>query len=182
MRSSAVRIIKAADWDIKPQSLHVHEWTSKLVCAALLDSYQILSDTTGRVGPSKSRGFWPEYMPDFADLMARAEIEQIRTKVRRRQRTAHEIKRMEMALCGWTDRDGNDHPAWLNGPLLNYDRPRKCLIGSVMCKYYSVKIKDMCAKNRWPISTFKRHRDFAADQIAQNLNKLNVEVSPWACR
>lgn len=177
MKAQAAMLIKQADYEESPaKAVTPEEWTPGLVKSCLVEAYQILSDTTGYVGPAKSKGFWPEFPASFEDLCYRAEIEQVRTRVRRRQRTSIEIKRMEIILLGWKDRDGNDCPAWLNGQLLNYKQARKCLIAHVMCQIYGVKVKEMCRAHGWPETTFRRHRDFAAVQVAENLGRIGLEV------
>lgn len=151
-------------------------WPPKLVKAALVEAYQVLSDTVGRVGPARMKAYWPEYRVDWGDLLAQAQNGVTpRNRVYRR-RSSLDIERMEMALLGWKDRDGVNHPAWLNGALLHYERPRKCLIAWVMAKHHGVTETALCEKARWPLATFKRHKDFAAGVVASTLSHLNVAV------
>lgn len=178
MKAAALQILRT-EIEIPAYAVGDQElWTPKLVKDALVEAYQVLSDTVGRVGPARMKAYWPEYHVDWGDLLAQAENGvKPRNRVYRR-RSSLDIERMEMALLGWKDRDGANHPAWLNGALLHYERPRKCLIAWVMAQHYGVTEVALCERLKWSRATFKRHKDFGAGVVAGSLNQIGV--LPWA--
>jgi hypothetical protein len=180
MKAAARQIIETSLMDIPAYALTDQElWTAKLVKEALVEAYEVLSDTTGRVGPRSVKAYWPDYQIDGADFTIQS-IAGTNTVGRmrvRRQRTMREIGRMEIVLLGSKGPQGQDIPAWLNGTVAQYERPRKCLMAWVMCKHHGVTEKGLCERAGWPLATFKRHKDYAAGVIAHNLNQAGVE--PW---
>ena len=178
MRATARHIADDARIDIPSYAMTDAElWTAKLVKDTLVEAYAVYRDTVGRVGPRGNKAYWPEYYREWADLIAQAEIGGAEAPKRRRRRSSVEIERADMALLGWDGHDGKKYAAWLNGPLLAYERPRKCLVAWVMCRHHGVTETALCERNGWALATFKRHKDFAAGQIAHMLNVAGVV--PW---
>lgn len=151
----------------------IDEWTPQGVIAALVEAYQVLDDCSGRIGPRKLKAFWPEYRVEFGDLTAQAEIGSAERRRPRRRPSSIQIARMEMALLGWRDAAGT-HPAWLNGPLRSYERPRKCLAAFVMAKHHGVTEVLLCQRMGWALATFKRHKLAGATLVARQLNRSGV--------
>lgn len=177
MKAAARQIFDTSTLEVPAYALGTQAlWTPALVKSALVEAHQVLSDTTDRVGPARLRAAWPEYYRDWGDLIAQAE-NGVKPKNRiYRRRSSLDIQRMEIVLLGARDRFGVMQPAWLNGSVTSYERPRKCLIAWVMCQHHGVTEKALCERNQWPLATFRRHKDFAAGVIAQNLNAGGVEV------
>lgn len=177
MKAAARRILDAEPMVIPAYALEDRElWTPKLVKDALVEAYEVYRDTIGRVGPRGNKAFWPDYYREWGDLIAQAAIGGNDVVRRRRRRSSLEIERADMALIGWVDRDGVQHAPWLNGSLVAYERPRRCLVAWVMCRHHGVTEKALCERNGWALATFKRHKDYAAGKIAHNLNSIGVEV------
>ncbi|WP_108461367.1 hypothetical protein [Devosia naphthalenivorans] len=147
-------------------------WTPQAVIRALIDSFAVLSVTTGRVGPKKMKAFWPEYHADLADLADRMEAKPAKWRVKRRPSSV-EVSRMEMVLLGWTDAKGS-HSAWLNGNLMAYERPRLCLVAFIIAKSRGMTEVALCRQLGWSLATFKRHKLAAAKMIAVRLNASKV--------
>lgn len=177
MRAAARHIIDFELLEVPAYAVEDRElWTPKLVKDALVEAYEVYRDTIGRVGPRGNKAFWSEYYREWGDLIAQAEIGGNDVVRRHRRRSSLDIERADMVLLGWTDRDGRQHAPWLNGALLVHERPRKCLVAWLMCKHHGVTEDALCKRNKWPLATFRRHKDFAAGRIAHNLNQVGVEV------
>ncbi|MGV8830423.1 MAG: hypothetical protein ACOH2N_00485 [Devosia sp.] len=164
--------------DIVAYALGYQEiWTSRLVKDALAKSFEVYRDSVGRIGPRGNKAFWAEYSLELDDIKTQEEIDENTRSRKRGRRTGLEIQRADMILLGWKDENGVHQPAWLIHPdLVAYDWARKCLVAWVMCKHHGVTEKALCERNRWPLSSFKRHRDFAAGRIAHRLNLMGIEV------
>ena len=145
--------------------------------AALVEAFQVYRDTMGRVGPKGAKAVWPDFYREWGDWIEQAATSGGDAVRRRRGRSPTEISRADRILLGWTDEDGKHQPAWLNGPLVEYERPRKALMAWVMCQHHGVTEVALCQRAGWPRATFKRHKDFAAGRIAHRLNGL--QVLPW---
>lgn len=151
-------------------------WTPKLVKAALVQAHQVYRDTVGRVGPNRMRAIWPDFYREWDDWIDQAATSGTDAAKKRRGWSSFEIARADMVLLGWRDEAGKHQPAWLNGPLLDYERPRKALMAWVMCKHHGVTEVELCRRANWPRATFLRHKDFAAGRIAHRLNGLRLRV------
>jgi hypothetical protein len=169
-------LYRLPEHDLQRSSLARDTWTAQLVISALVAAYDVLSLTTGRVGPRGMKAFWPEYQTEFGDLTARSEIGSAERRAPRRRPSSVQIARMEMALLGWRDAAG-EHPAWLNGPLRSYDRPRMCLVASIMAKHCGMAEVEVCRRTGWALATFRRQKLAGAQMIADQLNRL--QVKPW---
>lgn len=177
MKASARQILDGELLEIPAYALTDQElWTAKLVKDALVEAFEVYRYSVGRVGPRGGKAAWPEHYREWGDLIAQAEIGGTDLVRRRRRPSSLDVQRADMVLIGWTDSAGVRHAPWLNGWLVAHERPRKALVAWVMCKHHGVTEKALCERARWPLATFKRHRDFAAGRIAHNLNLLGVQV------
>jgi hypothetical protein len=140
-----------------------------MVKKALVDAYRMLRRVGGRVGPSGLKAAWPEFQNNPEDYAPAA------TKVAPAYQTAITVTRMEHALLGWHDEDG-DHPAWLNGALLSYEHPRKVLLEWIRAEIRGESFTALCQRKRWAYTTACSQRDRAAYIIADRLNRLRVAV------
>lgn len=169
MKASALHILQGLE-EIPSYALDDRElWTVKTVKEALVDAFRLLRSTAGRVGPAAMRGYWPEFQnnaDDYADE---------RTKVSP-YHTRMTVTRMEMVLTGWRDDDGKDHEGWLRGPLGEAPELRSKLEAWVFAELRGEAAKELCLRKKWPLATFKRHRDRAAGVIAIRLNTLGFQV------
>jgi hypothetical protein len=101
-------LIPGEDWhplDGGPAPEYVpDDWDGVHVGCRLVGSFKTLAQLPGGHGPVITRGFWPEYWPDWEDLLAqegqadvKAEAQARANRVRLRP-NAQEIGRMERAL------------------------------------------------------------------------------------
>lgn len=153
-------------------------WTVKLVKDALVDAFRMLRHSA-RVGPRGMKAAWPEYALDMADFNEQSIAGTLRQQQAPRPayRTRMNVTRMEMVLLGWKDEDGNDHAAWLLGPLQDTDLREK-LEACVFAELRGEATTDLVLRMGWSLATFKRHRDRAAGIIAHRLNVIGIE--PWS--
>jgi hypothetical protein len=101
------------------------EWTAAIVKVELKAAFEILFDTTGRVGPGGHKSNWPEYLQQVTQsdnaeqqLSGTNAVGRMRARV---QRSAREISNMEKVLLGHKGKDGKLHPAWPIGFLKDSD-------------------------------------------------------------
>jgi hypothetical protein len=148
-------------------------WTPKLVREALVDAHRMLARIGGNVGPARLKGYWPEHQRDYPD-----DEQQRRDAERKRgsYATAMTPTRMEMVMLGWRDEDGNDHPAWLDGPLLLAPDLRAVLLAWIRAELRGETFKELCRRKLWTYTTYATYRDRAAGIVAQRLNTAGVEV------
>jgi hypothetical protein len=150
-------------------------WTPQAVIAALVNAYAVLAACTGRVGPARMRAMWPDFPPELEDMAAQAELPWTQRRTRP-QLSRRDISHMEIALIGWKDAKGIQRPGWLNGPVNAYERPRRCLMASVMAKHHGVSEVELCRRMGWALATFKRQKLAAAGMIADMLNRAGIQA------
>lgn len=152
-------------------------WTFTLVKLVLVDAFRMLRRVGGKVGPAQMRAAWPDYQVEQGDF-----VQQSLNKTLRQSRssptysTMMTATRMEMVLIGWTDGDGNSHPAWLQGPLLVMPEYREKLEAWVFAELRRESSKDLCQRKGWALRTMQWQRDKAAGMIADRLNRAKLVV------
>ena len=151
------------------------QWTAKLVRYEMAKAYQVLFDTTGRIGPEELKSSWPDYRYSAADIaeqrLARTNgVGRMRAKV---QRTAREISRMEIILAGCTV-NGAHRPAWATAYLSDNKVLRRALVEWCMWELFGWDTERECRRRGWAYSTFRRRRDNAAQIVADRLNAAGV--------
>jgi hypothetical protein len=148
-------------------------WNAKSVRMALADAYRVLHACEGRVGHKRVKAAWPEYQLEPADVAEQrlaGNIHQGRMKAMIKP-TALDISRMEIALLG-----AGNMPPWLNGAVTAYPEHRGVLIAAVEAQAKRYSGRDVAKWLGMPLTTFQRHRDFAAALIAKQLNAAGVVV------
>ncbi|WMT90130.1 hypothetical protein [Pelagibacterium sp. H642] len=148
------------------------QWDAKSVRMALVDAFRVLHAVESRPGHRRVRAAWPEYMLepiDIAEQRLAGNIHQGRLKALIKP-TALQISRMETVLLG---RDGM--PPWLNGAVKAYPEHRRILIVAVKAQAKRHSGREAARWLGLPLTTFQRHRDFAADVVAKQLNAKRVE-------
>lgn len=149
------------------------EWDARSVRDALADAYRVLNACEGRVGHKRIKAAWPEYQLepiDIAEQKLAGNIHHGRMRAMIKP-TATDISRMEMVLLG-----SHGMPAWLNGAVKAYPEHRGILIAAAMAQAKRYSGRTVAGWLGMPLSTFQRHRDFAAAIIAKQLNGANVPV------
>jgi hypothetical protein len=151
-------------------------WTPKLVREALVDAFRMLR-RSGPIGPSRLKAFWPEYRVDQADFVQQVINKTLKPKRSPTYHTRMNVTRMEEVVLGWKDKDGHQHPAWLNDPLLMVAEDlRIVLLAWINAELRGEAFKELCLRKGWTYNTYRGHRDRAAGIIAQTLNRARVEV------
>lgn len=160
------------------------EWDKKLVMTTMIRAFEVLYDTTGRVGPKAPGGAWPEYRYSQADMAEQMiagtnSVGRMRARIRR---NSHEIAAMDNVLIGFRDPDGGEHKSWMAEFLADKDGYRNCLgihvTETAMAEIHSRKFsaKRYCKRIGWAYSTYRRRRDDGAQIIAGKLNLMGVVV------
>lgn len=162
----------------RPQAKH---WDAKSVRDALAMAFRVLNATTGPVGHKRLKAAMPEYEYSAADIAEQRlmEVEAQRkgeTTMRKRllariKPTSHEISRSDLVLFG-----KGEHKAWLK-LVAAYPDHRRILIAAVRGQARGMSGRKTAERLGVPLATFQRHRDFAADVIAKQLNAKGLE--PW---
>eukprot|EP00873_Tetraselmis_striata_P030361 jgi/Tetstr1/450625/TSEL_037661.t1 len=150
------------------------KWDAKSVRMALADAFRVLHAVESRPGHKRIKAAWPEYMLepiDIAEQRLAGNIQQGRMKAVIKP-NAIQISRMETVLLG---RDGM--PPWLNGAVKAYPEHRRILIVAVKAQAARHSGRTVAGWLHMPESSFRASRDFAAAQIAKQLNRAGVE--PW---
>lgn len=156
------------------------EWTAAIVKVELKAAFEVLFDTTGRVGPGGHKSNWPEYLQQVTQsdnaeqqLSGTNAVGRMRARV---QRSAREISNMEKVLLGHKGKDGKLHPAWPIGFLKDSDGMRRCLVSWCIWEVRGWHAKKECQRRGWSYTTFRRRRDRGAEIIAFNLNEAGIEL------
>ena len=154
-------------------------WDAKSVRDALAMAFRVLNATTGPVGHKKLRAAMPEYEYDEADLQGQRLMEVLaqskgETTMRKRllsriKPNSHEISRSDHVLFG-----KGDQKAWLK-LVSAYPDHRRILIAAVKGQSRGLSGRRVAERLNMPESSFRLHRDFAADIIAKHLNKSGLE-------
>lgn len=157
------------------------EWDAKMVRDALADAFRVLDATTGRVGHKRLKAAMPEYEYSEADLQEQKlmEVEAQRkgeTTVRKRlvakiKPSSWDISRSDMVLFG-----RGHHRPWLR-LVSAYPEHQAVLIASAKGQARRYSGREVAKWLGMPLTTFQRHRDFAADVIAVHLNRMGID--PW---
>lgn len=156
------------------------QWTAGAVKAEMVLAFEVLFDTTGKVGPRGHTSNWPVYLrqvtaSDSAEQQLAGANPDGRMRVRMR-RSAREISNMEKVLLGHRNKAGRDVPAWPVGFLQDSDGMRRCLIAWCIWEVRGCHAKKECQKRGWSYTTFRRRRDRGAEIIALRLNEAGVEL------
>jgi hypothetical protein len=157
------------------------QWDAKSVRDALAMAFRVLNATTGPVGHKRLKAAMPEYEYSASDIAEQKlmEVEAQRkgeTTMRKRllariKPNSHEISRSDLILFG-----KGDQKAWLKLASA-YPDHRRILIAAVKGQARGMSGRKVSSAMGVPLATFQRHRDFAAAQIANHLNKAGVQ--PW---
>jgi hypothetical protein len=155
-------------------------WDAKLVRCALADAFRVLDATTGPVGHRRLKAAMPDYEYSAADIAEQRmmEVEAQRkgeTTMRKRlvakiKPTSLEISRSDLVLFGM-----GGQKAWLK-LCAAYPEHRRVLIAAAKGQAKRYKGREIARWIGMPESTFRAHRDFAADIIAKQLNRAGVAV------
>lgn len=146
-------------------------WDAKSVRYALAEAYRVLHACEGRVGHKQVRAAWPAHQLEPADVAEQrlaGNIHHGRMKAIIKP-NALDITRMEIVLLG-----ANGMPPWLNGAVMAYPDHRSVLIAAVEGQARRYSGRDVAKWLGMPLTTFQRHRDFAAGLIAKQLNAAGV--------
>ena len=149
-------------------------WDAKSVRMALVEAFRVLHAVEGRVGHKRLKAAWPEYMLepiDIAEQRLAGNIHKGRLKALIKP-TSLQISRMETVLLG-----SGDTPGWLNGAVRAYPEHRWVLIADVQGQAKRYSGREIARWLGMPEATFRLQRNFAADIIARQLNR--VGVSRW---
>jgi hypothetical protein len=156
------------------------EWTADIVKNEMVLAFEVLFDTTGRVGPRGHTSNWPEYLQQVTtsdnaeqQLAGTNSVGRMRARV---QRSAREISNMEKVLLGHRNKDGRNLPAWPIGFLQDSDGMRRCLVSWCIWEVRGWHAKKECKRRGWSYTTFRRLRDRAAEIIAFRLNEEGVDL------
>lgn len=153
----------------RPQA---QQWDAKGVRSALAEAFRVLHAIEGRVGHSRVRAAWPEYMLepiDIAEQRLAKNIHQGRLRAIIKP-TSLQISRMETVLLGT-----GDMPGWLNGAVKGYPDHRRVLIAAVQGQAKRYSGREVARWLGMPEATFRLHRDFGADIIARHLIRAGVD-------
>lgn len=146
-------------------------WTANLVKDEMIRAFQVLEDTTGRVGPDWFKNNWPEYRVEFADEVNQVSMGTNKTVTRVRiQRTAREISAMERVLLGH-----RHQPKW-GAYILKEQAAMRSLVSWCFWEIRGRHAEAECRRRGWAYSTFRKRRDKAADIIAGSLNAAGIAV------
>lgn len=153
-------------------------WTPKLVRKALISAFRVLEVTAGRVGHKKLRSGAPAYLYSGSDLS-----EQLLTEVAAQQKGETTMRMRLRAKIQPSSRDIShmnsvliNEGAWLVGPVTAYPDHLKMLIAASMAKARNKSDRQLCRDRGWHLTTFQRHRDFAAGVIAKELNRRGART------
>ncbi|GGA64842.1 hypothetical protein [Pelagibacterium lentulum] len=157
------------------------QWCAKSVTDALAQAFRVLNATTGPVGHKRLKAAMPEYEYSASDIAEQKlmEVEAQRkgeTTMRKRllariKPNSHEISRSDLILFG-----KGEHKAWLK-LVAAYPDHRRILIAAVKGRARGLSGRKVAERLHMPLTTFQRHRDYAAGQIAAQLNRTGVK--PW---
>lgn len=149
------------------------QWTAKAVRDALAEAYRVLNACEGRVGHKRVKAAWPSYQLepiDIAEQRLAGNIHHGRLKAMIKP-TALDISHMEIVLLG-----ANGMPGWLNGAVTAYPEHRGILIAAAEAQAKRYSGRDVARWLGMAESTFRLHRDFAANIIAKQLNRAGVPI------
>ena len=162
----------------------VNLWTPQAVLPYLTEAFRTDRALGGRIGPARLKAAMPNYEYSAADLAEQhqAELEANRrgetTMSKRRKAripvTIEQIGRMEAVLGCRMPAHPSDN--WLAGPLLAYPEHRARLVAWIFADLAGIGAADLCRRQGWSLATFKRHRGFAGQVIADRLNRARAEI------
>ncbi len=146
-------------------------WDAALVGKKLIQAFATLDRLPRLRGPREPGGHWPSTLTEWADQLARAELEESERRARQEisnrviiRPTAAEIAQMEAAF------------EWLR-ELRAIDTGMA--IVTMLWALRSARrrsIKALCAEKNWPPHTFFRKRAKALASIAELLNDRGAPV------
>ena len=148
-------------------------WDAKSVRYALAEAYRVLHASEGRVGHKRVKAAWPAHQLEPADVAEQrlaGNIHHGRMKAIIKP-SALDISRMEIVLLG-----ANGMPGWLNGAVTAYAEHRSVLIAAVEGQAKRYSGRDVAKWLGMPETTFRLHRDFAANIIARQLNRASIPL------
>ena len=154
-------------------------WDAKSVRDALAMAFRVLNATTGPVGHKRLKAAMPDYEYSPSDIaeqklmevtaQAKGETTMRKRLLARIKPSSHEISRSDLVLFG-----KGDQKAWLK--LVNaYPDHKRILIAAVKGQSRGLSGRRVAERLQMPESSFRLHRDFAADIIAKHLNKCGLE-------
>lgn len=149
-------------------------WTVKDVQSALVDAFRTDRATGGRIGPAMVKAAWPSHAIEQADFVEQVIAKTLRKPKVRLGASIEQINHMEAVLGCRMPAHPSDN--WLAGPLLHYPEHRDKLVSWVFAQLKGMSDVDLCRIRAWTPATFKRHRQFAAEIIADRLNRSGVYV------
>lgn len=166
------------------RSLMNDEWSAALVKLTMITAFEVLYDTTGRVGPKGPGGNWPEYrynQSDKADqiLAGTNSVGRMRARIPRNSR---EIAIMEHVLLGFKNPNGSLCKNWMAEFLSDKRGYQNCLgvhvteTARAITQNRKFKAKGHCRRIGLAYSTYRRRRDDGAQIIAGKLNLMGVGV------
>lgn len=143
-------------------------WDQKMVKRALIDAFDMLRRTEGRVGPSQLKAAHIE-ISDSWGYVDNEEWQRGRPNPRDFNASGMNASRMEMIVVG------TKHiPDWL---AMVEDRTHRTKLAAwVMAKLTGRSMAVLCRKRKWAERTFRRDVLLACQEIADRLNRECVEV------
>lgn len=144
-------------------------WTAKDVLPYLVEAFRTDRATGGRIGPGVLKAAWPAYAVEQGDFVQQSINKTLKKPKVRLGATIDQINRMEAVLGCRMPAHPSDN--WLAGPLLAYPDHRERLVAWIFADLRGVGAAELCRQREWSYATFKRYRAFAAQVIADRLNR-----------
>jgi hypothetical protein len=150
-------------------------WGAALVRNAMVLALRVMRAVPDRIGPRKLVAL---------SLETDGETDEWPEEVERFKPNRDDITHMEYVLVGYPDKNGSPRPAWLNGAILGYPEHRRILSRWSVWASFGKRGRDGVSQTedefardlRVSADTMQRHRDFAANVIAQGLNEAGLDV------
>lgn len=149
-------------------------WTPQAVLPYLTEAFRTDRATGGRIGPALMKAAWPDHAVEQADFVEQTIAKTLRKSKVRLGASIEQINRMEAVLGCRMPAHPSDN--WLAGPLLRYPDHRERLVAWIFADLRGVGAAELCRQRGWSYATFKRLRAFAAQIIADRLNRTGAET------
>jgi hypothetical protein len=150
--SSAGPVLPAANWD------------AELVGKKLVQAFATLDRLPRSRGPREPGGHWPRTLTEWADHLARAELEESERQARQEISNRAIIRPKRRHLNGFRELRAIDAGMAIVTTLWALRTARRR------------SIKALCAEKHWPPHTFFRKRAKALASIAELLNNRGAPV------
>ncbi|KAB0269005.1 DUF6362 family protein [Microvirga brassicacearum] len=140
-------------------------WTKRKVENRLAEAIKVVQWTTGRVGPASVKGFWPEVVRNFGELVGAAGENTLLVDGNRIrfQATSAQVTRAEEAMM-WPARYVTDR------------RILEVLNTWLACKAYRRPWRRIVEQRGWALATADRARARAVYQIITGLEAAKVNI------